>query len=400
MVVLSAGDSLKPEADPARLVFCGQPLDEWLGDAASPEATCSTGGRARTSSMRACSASIRRPDRSRATSSGPGRRGRGRSATRAGSPSSRSTTGTTSCDARTGAIALRREALRALYRRGQGWCETSARDFAAAFSGDEWCAPLRGWLARTDDALLRAYRERLFRAAFPRAGAAPTRTPPRDRVRRTRRRAAAPAHGPQGRPDRLGALAGAVRPRRRLDRHAALHAARRRPSREPRGGPQRAAADPGLLPPHGGAPRARALDRPRLHRDVHALRGASRLPGPRLSLRAAEGGPVPDGLRRGAVRGAEPSASRSTPRVGARDHAAVRGTEGLGARHVLGARRGDPGRAFPLPRAAGRARRADPAGAAGGADAHHRRRLAGPDRRARVRRQVRREPAGAAARTR
>ena len=91
---------------------------------------------------------------------------------------------------------------------------------------------------------------------------------------------------------------GAVRPRRRLDRHAALHAARGRPGREPRGGPQRPAADPGLLPPDGRAPRARPLDRPRLHRDLHPLRGAARLPRPRLPLRAAEGGPVPDGPRR------------------------------------------------------------------------------------------------------
>jgi hypothetical protein len=64
-------------------------------------------------------------------------------------------------------VDLRRELLRALFRQGQGWCETSARDFGATFAGDEWSSPLQEWLGRTDDALLRAYRERLFRAAFP-----------------------------------------------------------------------------------------------------------------------------------------------------------------------------------------------------------------------------------------
>ena len=148
---------------------------------------------------------------------------------------------------------------------------------------------------------------RLPREALPRRlprGRRPGLGGPGDRLRGARGGAGAPAHGAQGGPDRLGARPGEVRPRRRLDRHAALHAARGRPGREPRGGPQRAAADPGLLPPHGRAPRARPLDRPRPHRDVHALRGAARLPGPRLPLRAAEGGPVPHGPRRRAGRGA------------------------------------------------------------------------------------------------
>ena len=282
-------------------------------------------------------------------------------------------------------MALRREALRALYRRGQGWREVSARDFGAAFAGDEWRGPAGG-------AAL-PHRRRpaagLPRAALPRGlprGDGRHRGSPRDRVRGARRRAGPPAHGAQGGPDRLGPGAGAVRPRRRLDRHAALHAARGRPGREPRGGPQRPAADPGLLPPDGRAPRAGPLDRPRAHRDLHPLRAScattatpsppSRCPKAALCLMGLDG--------------AAPG-TRTLPEVldglgvGPRDHAALRRAEGLGARHVLGPRRGHPRRALAASRPAARARRAHPAGAAGGADAHDRRRLAGPDRRARVR---------------
>jgi galactokinase/mevalonate kinase-like predicted kinase len=41
------------------------------------------------------------------------------------------------------------------------------RDFARTFGGAEWRDPLRRWLLRTDDTLLRAYRERLLRAVAP-----------------------------------------------------------------------------------------------------------------------------------------------------------------------------------------------------------------------------------------
>ena len=267
-------------------------------------------------------------------------------------------------------------------------------------------ARLRGGLrgrrvARAAAGLARAHRRRPA-AGLPRE-ALPRRLPrerghrvggSRDRVRGASRGAFAAARRAQGGPDRLGARAGEVRPRRRVDRHPALHPARGRPGREPGGGPQRPAADPGVLPANRGAPRARPLHRPRLHRDVHAVRGAARLPRPGLAVRPAQGGPVPHGPRRRPRRKPHPAAGPRRARVGPRDHAAVRGAEGLRPRHVLGPGRGDPGRPLALPRPAGRARRADPAGAAGGADAHHRRRLAGPDRGPRRRRQVRREPAG------
>ena len=167
LVVLSAGDSLKPESDPARLAFCGKPLDAWLlerglgredvfdpgkgGDLFAARLFCldpppellegylrppgAAWTRAFRSARRLSLAEInerddavRREDRR---------------------------------------VALRREALRTLFRRGQGWREVSARDFASTFGEEEWRGPLQEWLGRTDDALLRAYRERLFRSAFP-----------------------------------------------------------------------------------------------------------------------------------------------------------------------------------------------------------------------------------------
>jgi len=47
----------------------------------------------------------------------------------------------------------------------------SARDFEAAFGAEDDRPMLSAWLERTDDALLRAYRERLFRAVAPATGA-------------------------------------------------------------------------------------------------------------------------------------------------------------------------------------------------------------------------------------
>jgi galactokinase/mevalonate kinase-like predicted kinase len=184
IVVLSAGDSLKPEADPARLVFCGKSLDEWLGERGLARADVFDGGdgndlfAARLFCVDAAPAHLegylRRPGAAWTAAFRAARRlsiaeiGERDDAVRRE-------------DRR---VALRREGLRALYRRGQGWRGTSARDFGAAFAGEEWRAPLQQWLERTDDALLRAYRERLFRSAFPGAAAAAGAGPEIDYVAR------------------------------------------------------------------------------------------------------------------------------------------------------------------------------------------------------------------------
>jgi galactokinase/mevalonate kinase-like predicted kinase len=172
VVVLSARDSLKPEADAARLVFCGKPLDEWLSERGLARADVFETGDgtdlfdARLFCLDPTPALLegyfRRPDASWTAAFRASRR---LSLAEIGDRDD----GVRREDRR---VALRLLALRDLFRRGQGWRGLGARDFAAAFAGEEWREPLRAWLERTDDALLRAYRERLFRAAFPGAGAA------------------------------------------------------------------------------------------------------------------------------------------------------------------------------------------------------------------------------------
>ncbi|HYN03354.1 MAG TPA: L-fucokinase [Vicinamibacteria bacterium] len=172
VVILSAGDSLKPEGDPARLVFCGRLLDEWLEERGLVRGDVFDGGEGTDlfaarlfcldPSPEHLEGYLRRPGAAWTQAF--------RAARRLSIAEINDRDDVVRREDRR--VALRREALQALFRRGQGWCETSARDFGAAFAGDEWRAPLQDWLARTDDPLLRAYRERLFRATFPGAAAA------------------------------------------------------------------------------------------------------------------------------------------------------------------------------------------------------------------------------------
>ena len=299
MVVLAASDSLKPQPEPQDLVFCAQPLDRWLAERGLSRADVVRRTRNERDLFEARLFAVEpSPSLLQGYVERPGPRVDGavpRGAAAVAAP--RSTSATTPSAARTAACALRRELLRESFRLRQGWREVSVGDFASSFAGPEWRETLRHWLARTDDALLRAYRERLYRAV---ALDEPTRRRAgRHRIRAARRRDGPAPPRSQGGPDRLGAGAAAPRPGRRLDRHAPLHAARGRTRGEPRRRPERPAADPGLLPPHGRAPRPRALDRPRHHRDLHVLRAAARLPQPGLAVRTAQGRTVPHGPGRG-----------------------------------------------------------------------------------------------------
>ena len=205
--ILSAGDSLKPEGDPARLVFCGRPLDEWLEERGLVRGDVFDGGEGTRPLRRA--ALLPRPDAGaagglpaqarRGVDAGlprrappvdrrdqrPGRRGAPGGPARRAAP--RGAPG--ALPAGPGLVRDERARLRGRLRRGR-----VAR--SAARSGSR---------ARTTP-LLRAYRERLFRAAFPGA-ARRRRLGPGHRVRGARRGARAPAPGAQGGPDRLGARA-------------------------------------------------------------------------------------------------------------------------------------------------------------------------------------------------
>jgi hypothetical protein len=188
VVVLSARDSLKPAREARELVFCGRPLDEWLAERGLRREDVFDEGagtdlfEARLFCVDPTPAVLegywRRPDASWAAAFRAARRlsldGIGERDDVVRREDRR--------------VVRRLEALRELVRRGQGWRAVGARDFRAAFAGDEWRAPLRAWLERTDDALLRAYRERLFRAAFPGADAVPLDGPDIDYVGRSRER--------------------------------------------------------------------------------------------------------------------------------------------------------------------------------------------------------------------
>ncbi|HXK10258.1 MAG TPA: L-fucokinase [Vicinamibacteria bacterium] len=163
VVVLSARDSLKAESDPRRLAFCGRPLDEWLAERGLRRADVFDAGdgsdlfEARLFVLGPTADDLRgyveRPDDEWTR--------RFRAARRLSLAEIQDRDDAVRREDRR--VALRRELLRDLFRRGQGWRDVSAADFASALSGPEWAPLLEAWLARTDDALLRAYRERSWR---------------------------------------------------------------------------------------------------------------------------------------------------------------------------------------------------------------------------------------------
>jgi galactokinase/mevalonate kinase-like predicted kinase len=176
-VILSARDTFRIEEDPAALVFCGRPLDEWLeerglrrGDVFARDAPADL-FEAR---LFCCEPTpellagyVTRPDAGW-TEAFRGTRRLSLSEIQERDDVRRRE------DRRVG---LRREQLRELFRQGHGWQSVSVRDFQSTFGGDEWLRPLGEWLERTDDAVLRAYRERLLRTIVMNAPEAPSRLP-------------------------------------------------------------------------------------------------------------------------------------------------------------------------------------------------------------------------------
>jgi galactokinase/mevalonate kinase-like predicted kinase len=168
VVVLSAGDSLK--AGEERLVFCGRPLDEWLAERGLSRSDVFDDGNGRDlfAARLFCvdptpdvlHGYVERPDAAWTRAF--------RAAARLSLAGIQEKDDAVRREDRR--VALRREVLRELFRLGHGWRDVSARDFAGAFSGEEHRPMLEAWLQRTDDPLLRAYRERLHRAISPTAG--------------------------------------------------------------------------------------------------------------------------------------------------------------------------------------------------------------------------------------
>ncbi|HSD29530.1 MAG TPA: L-fucokinase [Vicinamibacteria bacterium] len=172
VVVLSAGDSLKAGVE--RLVFCGRPLDEWLAERGLAREDVFDGGEGTDLLAARLFCVDPTPDLLRGYVERPD--GAWKSAFRAArrialAEIQEKDDAVRREDRR---VALRREVLREHFRLGHGWRAVSARDFEAAFSGEDDRPLLQAWLGRTDDALLRAYRERVYRQIAPAAGAAPS----------------------------------------------------------------------------------------------------------------------------------------------------------------------------------------------------------------------------------
>jgi galactokinase/mevalonate kinase-like predicted kinase len=165
VVVLSSGDSLK--AGDARPVFCGCPLDEWLAERGLSRADVferDEGGDLFAARLFCLDPTpeilrgyVERPDASWARAF--------RAARRLSLAEIQEKDDAVRREDRR--LALRGEGLRGLFRLGHGWRDVSARDFEAAFPGEADRPMLESWLGRTDDPLLRAYRERLYRAVAP-----------------------------------------------------------------------------------------------------------------------------------------------------------------------------------------------------------------------------------------
>ena len=181
VVVLSARDSFKAEEDVSRLVFCDQPLDAWLAERGLSRADVFSPRdppdlfAARLFCLGPTPALLRgyleRPDAAWTAAFRAARRLSLAAIQDRDDPARREER----------RLALRRELLRERFRAGRGWRDVSAADFASAFAPAEWTQPLAAWLDRTDDPLLRAYRERSFRALAP-GGRSASRSPEIDYV--------------------------------------------------------------------------------------------------------------------------------------------------------------------------------------------------------------------------
>jgi galactokinase/mevalonate kinase-like predicted kinase len=186
VVIVSAGDTFRVEEDAAALVFCGRPLDGWLGERGlrredvlardAPADLFEARLFCRNPTVELLGGYLARPD-ARWTEAF-------RAARRLSLSEIQERDDVVRREDRR--VDLRRKQLRELFRLGHGWQGIDARDFESAFGGPEWRRPLAEWLERTDDALLRAYRERLHRTIAPDAPGVPSRLPAIEYVSRAR----------------------------------------------------------------------------------------------------------------------------------------------------------------------------------------------------------------------
>jgi galactokinase/mevalonate kinase-like predicted kinase len=173
VVILSTRDTFRVQDDFAHLVFCGRPLDEWLGERGlrredvlasdAPADLFEARLFCRNPTAELLAGYLARPD--------PGWARAFRAAGRLSLSEIQEHDDVVRREDRR--VELRREQLQELVRLGHGWQGISAPDFESTFGGPEWRRPLADWLESTDDALLRAYRERLHRTIAPKTKGPP-----------------------------------------------------------------------------------------------------------------------------------------------------------------------------------------------------------------------------------
>ena len=186
VVIVSARDSFRIEDDPGHLVFCGRPLEVWLGERGlrredvladdAPADLFEARLFCRNPTAELLAGYVTRPD-ARWTEAF-------RAARRLSLSEIQERDDVLRREDRR--VELRREQLRELFRLGHGWQAVSVRDFESTFAGPEWRPSLDDWLERTDDAVLRAYRERLHRTIASDVPDAPSRPPAIEYVSRAR----------------------------------------------------------------------------------------------------------------------------------------------------------------------------------------------------------------------
>jgi galactokinase/mevalonate kinase-like predicted kinase len=166
-VVYSIEDSFKPRASPGDLVFCAVPLERWASERGLDLGEVLSGG-APSDLFAARLFCVGQPPEfvsGYLAPSGPAWTAAFRAARRLCLAEIQNAEDATIREDRRSEI--RKRLLREQVAAGRGWRSVSAHEFAQAFADERWAEPLAARLARTDDALLRQYRDRTFRAVAP-----------------------------------------------------------------------------------------------------------------------------------------------------------------------------------------------------------------------------------------
>jgi galactokinase/mevalonate kinase-like predicted kinase len=166
-VVYSTEDSFKPNVAPGDIVFCGKPLERWAAERGlAPSELLSASEPSDLFAARLfCVGQPPEFVPGYFAPSGPAWTAAFRAARRLCLAEIQDAEDASSREDRR--VEIRKQVLREQVAAGRGWRSVSAHDFAQTFAGERWVSSLEPRLARTDDALLRQYRDRSLRGLGP-----------------------------------------------------------------------------------------------------------------------------------------------------------------------------------------------------------------------------------------